>query len=44
MYSANIATRLKNNTDVFPESVKKICMVLDGKADNIVEFPVPKIR
>lgn len=37
-YSANITTRLKNNTYVSLESVGKICRVLDCKVDDIVEF------
>lgn len=37
-YSANITTRLKNNTYVSLESVEKICRVLDCKVDDIVEF------
>ena len=37
-YSANITTRLKNNTYVSLESIEKICKVLDCKIDDIVEF------
>lgn len=37
-YSANITTRLKNNTYVSLESVEKICRVLNCKVDDIVEF------
>lgn len=37
-YSANITTRLKNNTYVSLESIEKICRVLDCKVDDIVEF------
>ena len=37
-YSANITTRLKNNTYVSLESVEKICRVLDCKVDDIIEF------
>ena len=37
-YSANITTRLKNDTYVSLESVEKICRVLDCKVDDIVEF------
>ena len=37
-YSANITTRLQNNTDVSLESVEKTCRVLDCKVDDIVEF------
>ena len=36
--SANITTRLKNNTYVSLESVEKICRVLNCKVDDIVEF------
>jgi len=37
-YSANISTRLRNNTYVSLESVEKICRVLDCKVDDIVDF------
>lgn len=37
-YSANITTRLKNNTYVSLESIEKICRVLGCKVDDIVEF------
>ena len=37
-YSANITTRLKNDTYVSLESIEKICRVLDCKVDDIVEF------
>lgn len=37
-YSANITTRLKNNTYVSLESVEKICWVLGCKVDDIVDF------
>ena len=37
-YSANISTRLRNNTYISMESVEKICRVLDCKVDDIVEF------
>ena len=37
-FSANITTRLKNNTYVSLESVEKICRVLNCKVDDIVEF------
>lgn len=37
-YSANITTRLKNNTYVSLESIEKICRVLNCKVDDIVEF------
>ena len=37
-YSANISTRLRNNTYISLESVEKICRVLDCKVDDVVEF------
>lgn len=37
-YSANISTRLRNNTYVSLESIEKICRVLDCKVDDIVDF------
>ncbi len=37
-YSANITTRLKNNTYVSLESIEKICKVLDCNVDDILEF------
>lgn len=37
-YSANISTRLRNNTYISMESIEKICRVLDCKVDDIVEF------
>ena len=37
-YSANISTRLKNDSYVSLESVEKICAVLRCKVDDIVEF------
>jgi len=37
-YSANISTRLRNNSYVSLESMEKICRVLDCKVDDIVEF------
>ena len=37
-YSANIATRLRNDTYISLESVEKICGVLDCKMDDIIEF------
>ena len=37
-YSANISTRLRNNTYISMESVEKICRVLNCKVDDIVEF------
>lgn len=37
-YSANITTRLKKNSYVSLESIEKICVTLDCKIDDIVEF------
>ena len=37
-YSANISTRLRNNTYISLESVEKICRVLNCKIDDVVEF------
>lgn len=37
-YSANITTRLKNNTYISLESVEKICRALDCSVDDILEF------
>ncbi len=37
-YSANISTRLRNDTYISLESVEKICRVLNCKVDDIVEF------
>ena len=37
-YSANISTRLRNDTYISLESVEKICGVLDCKMDDIIEF------
>ena len=37
-YSANISTRLRNNTYINLETVEKICNVLDCKIDDVVEF------
>lgn len=37
-YSANISTRLRNNTYISLESVEKICRVLNCKMDDIIEF------
>ena len=37
-YSANISTRLRRNYYVSLESVEKICLVLDCKVDDIVDF------
>ena len=37
-YSANISTRLRNNTYINLETVEKICKVLDCGIDDVVEF------
>ncbi len=37
-YSANISTRLRNNSYVSLESMEKVCRVLNCKVDDIVEF------
>lgn len=37
-YSANITTRLKNNTYVSLETIERICNALDCKVDDILEF------
>ena len=37
-YSANITTRLKNNTYVSLETIERICSALDCKVDDILEF------
>lgn len=37
-YSANISTRLRNNTYISLESVEKICRVLKCTVDDIIEF------
>lgn len=37
-YSANISTRLRNDTYISLESVEKICRVLNCKMDEIIEF------
>ena len=37
-YSANISTRLRNNTYINLETVEKICNVLDCGIDDVVEF------
>lgn len=37
-YSANISTRLRQNTYVSLESIEKICAVLKCKVDDIVDF------
>ena len=36
-YSANITTRLKNNTYVSLETIERICNALDCKVDDILE-------
>ena len=37
-YSANISTRIRNDSYISLESVEKICRVLNCKIDDIVEF------
>ena len=37
-YSANISTRLRNDTYISLESVEKICRVLNCKMDEIIDF------
>ena len=37
-YSANITTRLKNNTYVSLETIERICNALDCKVDDILDF------
>lgn len=37
-YSANISTRLRNDTYISLETVEKICGVLNCKMDEIIEF------
>lgn len=37
-YSANISTRIRNDTYISLESLEKICRVLDCKIDDIVEI------
>ena len=37
-YSANITTRLKNNTYASLETIERICSALDCKVDDILEF------
>ena len=37
-YSANISTRLRNNSYVSLETMEKIVSVLDCKVDDIVDF------
>ena len=41
-YSANITTRLKNDTYVSLESIEKICKTLDCGVDDILEFTSEK--
>ena len=41
-YSANITTRLKNDTYVSLESIEKICKVLYCGVDDILEFTPEK--
>ena len=41
-YSANITTRLKNDTYVSLESIEKICKVLDCGVGDILEFTPEK--
>lgn len=41
-YSANITTRLKNDTYVSLESIEKICKVLDCGVDDILDFTPEK--
>ena len=37
-YSANITTRLKNDTYISMESIEKICRALDCGVDDILDF------
>lgn len=37
-YSANITTRLKNDTYISLESIEKICVALNCGVDDILEF------
>lgn len=37
-YSANISTRLRNETYISLESIEKICHVMNCRIDDIVEF------
>lgn len=37
-YSANITTRLKNDTYILLESIEKICVALNCGVDDILEF------
>lgn len=41
-YSANITTRLKNDTYISLESIEKICKTLDCGVDDILEFTSDK--
>jgi len=43
-YSANITTRLKNDTYVSLESIEKICKALDCGVDDILDFTPDKRR
>lgn len=43
-YSANISTRLRNDTYISLESVEKICRVLDCRIDDVVEFVPDKSK
>lgn len=40
-YSANISTRMRRDEYVSLDSIERICLVLDCKVDDIVEF-VPR--
>ncbi|SFP36818.1 DNA-binding transcriptional regulator, XRE family [Ruminobacter amylophilus] len=37
-YSANISTRMRRDEYVSLDSIERICLVLDCKVDDIVEF------
>lgn len=37
-YSANISTRLRNDSYISLETVEKICRVLNCRIDEIIEF------
>ena len=37
-YSANISTRLRNDSYISLETVEKICRVLNCRMDEIIEF------
>lgn len=43
-YSANISTRLRNDTYISLESVEKICRVLDCGIDDVVEFVPDELK